>query len=506
MNNKIVKTSIQVSLIVLIIKVLGLLKQSIIAMICGATYETDLYFLASGLISQLCIVIFSSISISLLSIYVEKKHSNGDEYASSVINSVLKAIIPIGFILGMVFSIYAPFFATILAPSYNSNQINELSEFIRMMSILFILNGYYLTINVALEANKIMLPGKVLNLLQNLLTIIFAILLFERYGSSILIFALVFANVVSCIYITIRARKYFRIEISSIFQKKEVLLLISLSVPLLIGNAMYEINDIIDKQIASNFGNGVVSYLSYGTSINEIISSLIGTTISSILFVHYATWAAEGKKKLITEKLEKSISVLIFILLPITVVTIICRYDIVSFLYGRGSFNHTDIINTSLVVLGYAVGFVFQALRANLVKVFYSLKDTKTPMINGIICITVNITLSILMSRVIGISGVAFATSIAMLVATILLTKRLKKLLPLFRIFRNKGNYFKLIILFFITMISTFLLYSTLSVSSFIKLIVTSVWVYIVFGVGGLVLKESNIEYICSKIKTFVNK
>lgn len=72
-------------------------------------------------------------------------------------------------------------------------------------------------------------------------------------------------------------------------------MLISLAGPLIVGNAIYEINDIVDKQISSGLGHGGVSVLSYGASINEIVTSLIVTSLSTVLFSHYATWIAEGK-------------------------------------------------------------------------------------------------------------------------------------------------------------------------------------------------------------------
>lgn len=501
MNNKVLKSSLQVTAIVFLVKILGLLKQSIVAMICGATYETDLFFLATGLVTQLCVVIFSSISISLLSLYFDSTAKKDYEYATSVISSVLKVIIPICFVMSVFTCVLAPIFAKVLAPSYNAEQAKELATIIRILSILFVLNAYYLIINVTLEAQKNLLPGKILNLLQNLFTIVFVVFVYKKYGVISLVYGMVFANVVGCIYITIRASKFYAFGFRQLFRWSEVKQLLRLSFPLLIGNAMYEISDIIDKQIASQLGNGVVSYLAYGTSINEIISSLIGTTVSSVLFVHYAAWVSEGRKDLISSELGKSIRVLVFILLPITVVGIVSRYDIVKILYGRGSFGEYDIFCTSGVVLGYAVGFVFQALRANLVKVFYSLKDTRTPMINGIICITVNIIVSIALSRVIGISGVAFGTSIAMILATALLLINLKYRLMDFSISSDLKNFIKQFMAFIVSFAFAQIFQSAMIPMSFIRLALVSGCAIITYIVVCTITKEETTIYYVDLIK-----
>ncbi len=501
MNNKIIKSSLQITAIVFLIKIMGLLKQSIVAMICGATYETDLFFLATGLVTQLCVVIFSSISISLLSIYLDSTVKENYEYATAVISSVLKVLIPVCILMSIFTCIFAPILARILAPSYDTVQINELAAFIKILSILFILNAYYLIINVTLEAQKILLPGKILNLLQNFFTIVFVVFVFRKYGITSLVYGMVLANVVGCIYITIRASKYYSFGFKQLFRWSEVKQLLLLSFPLLIGNAMYEISDIIDKQISTKLGNGVVSYLAYGTSINEIISSLTGTTVSSVLFVHYASWASEGRNDLISSELGKSIRVLVYILLPITAVGIVSRYDIVNILYGRGSFGEYDILCTAGVVFGYAVGFVFQALRANLVKVFYSLKDTRTPMINGIICITVNIFVSIALSKIIGISGVAFGTSIAMMLATALLLMNLKYRLSDFSISSDLKNLVKQFLAFIISYVFAQMVQNIVVPMSFIRLVLVSGCVFITYIIVCIFTKEETTSYYVNFVK-----
>ena len=71
-RGSIVKSTLQVSVAVLIIKILGVLKQSLVAAFYGADSQTDAYFVATGVIVSLCSVIFSAISISLLSMHSDR--------------------------------------------------------------------------------------------------------------------------------------------------------------------------------------------------------------------------------------------------------------------------------------------------------------------------------------------------------------------------------------------------------------------------------------------------
>ena len=163
----------------------------------------------------------------------------------------------------------------------------------------------------------------------------------------------------------------------------------------------------IDVYKRQGLGHGGVSVLSYGASINEIVTSLIVTSLSTVLFSHYATWIAEGKIEKVGKNLQQSLECLLVIIMPIMVMCFVAGDLIVGVLYGRGSFSADAISRTNGVVIGYAAGFFFQAARATIVKVYYAFQDTKTPMINGAISVGVNVVLSFTLSKFLGVSGIA---------------------------------------------------------------------------------------------------
>ena len=139
---------------------------------------------------------------------------------------------------------------------------------------------------------------------------------------------------------------------------------------------------------------------------------------------------AEGEHEKVGDNLKKSIEYLVVLIMPVMVMCFVCGDCIVDILYGRGNFDSSAVTLTTNVVFGYAAGFLFQATRANLVRVYYAFQNTKTPMINGAISIAANVTLSILLSKIIGVGGIALATSIAMLLVTVLLLPGVKKYIP----------------------------------------------------------------------------
>lgn len=488
MNKKrnIATMTIQVSVIMFIIKILGVLKQSIIAAICGATAETDAYFIASGIIIALCSVVFSAVSISFLSMYTERLIQKGRKSANNLVNVVLRAFMPISIVIALLFLVFAPFWAKVFAPSYEGVQLKTLTHYIRIMAVMFVFSGYTLILNVVLEADKRFLPGKFQNLFQNAFIIIAAVFFYRDYGMNALLYAFIIAGMVQCIQITWCARELFKIKFKvNIFDESHYIKkLIKLIIPLLMGNAIYEINDIVDKQIASSLGHGSVSFLSYGASINEIVSTLIISSVSTVLFSHYATWIAEGAIKKIEDSIKKSLEILVVIIMPVMVMCFVCGDCIVAILYGRGSFGIQEIRFTTSVVWGYAIGFFFQAARANIIRVYYAFQDTKTPMINGIVAVCANICMSIGLSKIFGVGGIAMATSIAMLLVTILLLPGIKKYINDFNLKDSYMEYIKIIISGMLTGILSYFLRKFLNlkrIPTFLFIGIFVVAIYIVF-------------------------
>lgn len=165
-----------------------------------------------------------------------------------------------------------------------------------------------------------------------------------------------------------------------------------------------------------------------------MVVGVLITSVSTVLFPNFSTWIAQGKTIKVEKNLRKSLEYLTLLLLPIMVLCLFAGDQIIEIFYGRGNFGEREIILTYGVVVGYAVGFGFQAARANLVKVYYAFQDSRRPMINGMLAILLNVVLSVLLSRFIGVSGVALATSISMLFVTCLLLRGIRKYLPEFEL------------------------------------------------------------------------
>jgi putative peptidoglycan lipid II flippase len=503
-KNSIIGSTLVVSSFVFLIKILGFVKQAVIASYFGATIETDIFFIASGVITSLGITVYSAITISSQSLYTEKLIRSGQASANTFLTSIIKIFLPLSILISILFMLFALPVAKMLAPTYTGVQLDLLSQYIRVMSVTLFLSCYFYLMNISLEANKIFIPAKGFSFFQNLFIIIASIIFSNKFGIVSLLYAFIFANIGQIILISFFAKKHYKFRFTSKIQWKEIKYLLKNSFPILVGSSIYQVNDIADKIISSRLGEGQVSILTYGQSINEIVSVIIVSSISIVLFSHYATWIAEGKIEKIKNNLLTTIEWLVILIFPITLFTIIFRIEIVEVLYGRGSFSWESSLLTSNVLFGYAVGFIFTAVSTVMIKVYYAFRDSKTPMINGAVAVGVNIFLSYIFSSYIGAAGIGLATSIAMLVSSFLAIIQFKKHINGFSLMSIWSTVFKSLMSTAVMSICVIILSNLLYIDKLITLIICGIFGILIYLVVMILLKCKIVHSTLCNIKGII--
>jgi len=153
--------------------------------------------------------------------------------------------------------------------------------------------------------------------------------------------------------------------------------------------------------------------------------------IAGIVFSVISEHAAKKETKEMLEAFWHWERVVLFFVIPIVAIAIPTSSDIVRIVYERGEFDATATRTTSAAFVWYLPSLLSAVFYIFLIRFYYALRDTKTPMFCGAISIAVNIVLSIILVRIMGISGLALSTSVgSMLSAFLLLTFLRRKIGP----------------------------------------------------------------------------
>ena len=429
-KNSLLKHTIAVAIVIVLSKFLGLLRESMIAALYGATAETDAFFFAQSMPGTIFPAVCSSLSTAFISLYTRKivldEKSQCNDYASRIVTFTFLISIFLG---GIGIWIVVPL-VPILAPGFEGTQevlAIRLSQ-IAMGSFPLLMLHYMLT--AILNSKQRFVGSQIASLFYNIT--ILALTAFLGSNSNVVVLSGVVVSGLAvqalalavCCWGRFRYRPFQRLRIAESSE------LLRLAGPILLGNSIVQIHSIVDKALGSLMGDGALSALSYGNTLGNLVVSVLVTSLTTVLYPNLSANIAEGNREKYEQSMVQSLGGLTFIMIPILGITCLCSRDIVQIVYGRGSFNTEAITSTAVVLACYAPMFVACSVREVLTRGYFALQDTKTPMFNSAVGVVCNIVLSLALAPIWGIAGITIGTSVSTSISAMLLLRSIKHKMP----------------------------------------------------------------------------
>lgn len=506
-NTKIAKNSASVSALVLFGKALGFIKQSIIAWAFGSTGFTDLFNSAEGFVAMFIHIIGNAAEPTVLTSFIQLKENGKETESKQLISDCYGLFLIISIvIIGVVF-LFSSKISNIIGLSYSLKQKEELKLFMIILSPSIALSALRGVSIGYLDSENMFLSGRLSTLFYSICMII-SVLVFKEllgYKSLLLGFLLgYFTHSLTVLYIVLHR---IGIRIPNPFKNNECRSILKRIIPIAISISVVDIGHLVDKIIASSLVAGSVSSLSYGqVASSDIVHSVLISSIGAVLFPHIArSVASENISFNLINHVKQYLSFLTFLTGCITVFYLIEGYDLIRFIYERGNFTKEDTSLVFSVAANYSIGFVFLANRDILVKTHYAFQDTFSPMLSSVVGVCVNLILSIILSKTYGVSGIALATSISLLVNCIILIATLKKHLSYAVFDRNLWiENLKTFLCMVNSLIMGCIVHQLLNnINYIIRMIIVSITILLVFILIGKLLKSTAIKAIRSMLIQF---
>jgi putative peptidoglycan lipid II flippase len=197
--------------------------------------------------------------------------------------------------------------------------------------------------------------------------------------------------------------------------------------PVLFGTAVYQINSLVVTLLASLLPQGSVSYLYYADRVVQFPLGIFGVATATAVLPTMARLSAVGQYDALKETFSQALRLVLFITLPAMAGLIVLREPIVALLFQRGAFDGASVSLTASALLYYGVGlWAYSAVRVVL-NVFYALKETRTPVRMAVVAIAANIAFSVGLMGPMDHDGLALALSLSSACNLVLLTAALRK-------------------------------------------------------------------------------
>jgi putative peptidoglycan lipid II flippase len=186
-----------------------------------------------------------------------------------------------------------------------------------------------------------------------------------------------------------------------------------LMLPGILGLGVTQITLVVSSQFASFLGEGAVSALYYAGRVNELALGVFAISISTAILPALSRQAAAGHGEEMRDTLLFGLRMTAFITVPAAAGLLALRTEIIGLLFERGAFDARAVAQTADALRFYALGlFSFGAVRV-MAPAFYARKDTRTPVTIAAATLVSHVVLCALLSRLMGLGGIALADSLA---------------------------------------------------------------------------------------------
>lgn len=186
-----------------------------------------------------------------------------------------------------------------------------------------------------------------------------------------------------------------------------------LLLPVLLGQAVREVNVLVGTMLAWYLGEGMVSALYYAYRLMHLPLGVFGLAVATAALPAMSSAASAGDMDRLKTTLSRGIRSVFFVMFPATVGLIVLRVPIVRLLFEHGSFDAVATENTAFALIFYSLGlFAFAGARV-LAFAFYSMKETRLPVVVAACAMAANILISLLLMFPLRQGGLALASSIS---------------------------------------------------------------------------------------------
>lgn len=484
--------------ITIISKILGFSRDLVLSYCYGATNISDAYLIAT----TLPVTLFAFVGTAITSSYIPVANGLKDENSRNRFDSLLFTFLTlICSIIIIVVNLFPSYIIKIFASGFEGEVLDISISILRVNIFNVLFSGIIFLFVAFLNFKQKFIVAIARSIPFDIAIIGSIILSYKTSNINILSFGLIISIILELLFILpavvkndFKLTKFRKSDFSGF---KEMLII---ALPAILSSALSEVNAVIDRSIASNIAEGAVSSLTYSSRVISALTSIFITSLITIMYPKLVK-SLDGEDDSFANYVTKTANDINFFTVPIFASILIFSNLIINVLFGRGNFSTSAEQTTSTTFLMYSISFIFCGLRELFTMTFYAQKKIKIPIIISVVALSLNIILNFILSKFMGVSGLALATSISNIVsALIMLVLLLKKKNINIKLFST--NFAKIVISTVI--MSVVLIISKHLLSSFIANNILLLTTCILLGL--MIYLLSNIVLKTDFVMSYANK
>ncbi len=417
---RILKAAGTVGICTLLSRVLGLVRDMIIALVFGAGLETDAFFVAFRIPNLFRrFVGEGSLTVAFVPVFTRFLEDHTREEGRRFVGSSFYFFSSILLLLTLLGVLLSPILVRIIAPGFAGEALPLTVGLTRsLFPYLFFIGLVALSMGILNSVCHFTAPALAPVWLN--ISIIASSLFLTPYLDEpvyALAIGVVAGGVVQLAFQFPFLRRYGLLpDLRAPFMDERVKEVAILMLPSIVGISVHQLNILVTTYFASMLPSGSVSYLYYADRLVEFPLGVFGIALSTAILPTISIQSARDDWDGFRDSISHGLRFTAFISIPSTVGFMILGPSIIGLLFERGEFTPQDTSATALALFYYSIGlFAFSGVKI-LASAFYALKDMKTPVRVAVLSLITNAISAPILMGPMGHAGLALATSIASVV------------------------------------------------------------------------------------------
>jgi putative peptidoglycan lipid II flippase len=425
-----IKSTGTFSFFTILSRLLGYVRDILIAVFLGVGPLADAFFVAFRIPNTFRRLFsegtFNAAFVPSYSSLLSKKKQS-ENFANNIFNLLILGL----FFLVIIIEILMPLFVFLIAPGFEGD-LQKMELVITLTRITF---PFLLFISLAsffsaiLNSHNRFAIASAAPIILNILLI--GVLMFGKILNDQLVYYLSYAvtisGIIQFIFLFFFVKKYFSPKLKlNIKIDQKVKFFFKKLLPSIFSSGVTQINILVGTIIAS-FQASAVSYLYYADRVYQINLAIAGIAIGTVILPQLSKYIQNNKKDKINLIQNKALELSLFLSIPAAIALLIASEEIISSLFGYGSFDEGSVKNSAKALFYFGIGLPAFSLIKVLSTFFFARKNTKIPFYISLISVLLNILISVIFFKEIGFLIIPMATTISSWLNAILLFIFLKK-------------------------------------------------------------------------------
>ena len=401
----------------LLSRILGYLRDILIAVFLGTSIYADAFFVAFRLPNTFRrLFAEGTFNAAFIPSYADAKQK-GNETAKKFADEVFNLLLFFLILLVLIIEIFTPFLVYLIAPGFyeDPQKFDLATEFTRITFPFLLFVSLSSLISGILNTNNKFAAAAAAPIILNIILILSMMVSFyfnQNFAKNLSI-GVTLAGILQFIILLFFTKKFYIPSIKINFKiKKRLRIFFRKLLPSIFSSGITQINILVGTIIAS-FQTSAVSYLYYADRIYQINLAIAGIAVGTVVLPSLSKSIKAKDQNSIDLIQNKSIELSLLLSLPATFALLIASEEIVSSLFGYGSFNIDDIIYTSQALTYFAFGVPAFALVKVLSNFYFARDNTKVPFYISLISMILNISISVSLFEKYGFIIIPIATSVS---------------------------------------------------------------------------------------------